>query len=194
MSYVLWIAVSTKWLNINAFSTGPVLVIGSVMEMNEASIALKIAEEELQKFKKQVETYTSKVSDHKFKICLTDRNIRKMDQKLTRIRNQIDMLRKQRQSLADLQQKVRRSVHVLSILNGQVNVLEQHTRVYILYEYVLQVMEEVMQTAEEITGNELLCDTEVLRLVKKMRQNNRHLRAICASQNNSGAENFLNYM
>lgn len=162
--------------------------------MNEASKALKIAEEELQKFKKQVETYTSKVSDHKFKIFLTDRNIRKMDQKLTRIRNQIGMLRKQRQSLSELQQKVRCSVHVLSILSGQVNVLEQHTRMYILYEYVLQVMKEVMQTAEKITGNELLCDTEVLRLVKKMRQNNRHLRAICASQNNAGAENFLNYM
>ncbi|KAG7324571.1 hypothetical protein KOW79_012587 [Hemibagrus wyckioides] len=173
---------------------GPALMIGSVIEMNEASKALKIAEEELQKFKKQVETYTSKVSDHKFKIVQTDRNIRKMDQKLKRILNQIDMLKKQRRSLAELQLKVRRSVHVLSILSGQVNVLEQHTRVYIVYEYVLQVMEEVMQTAEEITGNKLLCDTEVLRLVGKMRQNNRHLRAICASRNNAGAENFLNYM
>ncbi|KAK3558636.1 hypothetical protein QTP86_022957 [Hemibagrus guttatus] len=173
---------------------GPALVIGSVIEKKQASEALKIAEKELQEFKKQVETYTSKVSDHKFKIFLTDRNISKMDQKLTGIRNEIRVLKKQRRSLAELQVKVRRSVHVLSILSGQVNVLEQHTRMFILYENVLEVMEEVMQTAEEITGNELLCDTEVLRLVGKMRQNNRHLRAVCASRNNAEAKNFLNYI
>ncbi|MGL4646901.1 MAG: hypothetical protein ACRCVL_07350, partial [Cetobacterium sp.] len=136
-----------------------------MIELKEASEAIKIAEEELQKFKNQVDTYTSKVHDHKYQIVQTDLNIDEMDQKLTEIRNDIYMVQKQRRSLAELQLKMRRAVHVLSVFSGQVNVLELHTRRFILHESVLQVMEEVMKSAGEITGNEMLCNTEVSRLI-----------------------------
>ncbi|XP_060742474.1 uncharacterized protein LOC132856763 [Tachysurus vachellii] len=174
---------------------GPALVIGSMIELKEASEAIKIAEEELQKFKNQVDTYTSKVHDHKYQIVQTDLNIDEMDQKLTEIRNDIYMVKKQRRSLAELQLKMRRAVHVLSVFSGQVNVLELHTRRFILHESVLQVMEEVMKSAGEIAGNELLCNTEVSRLIRKMKQTDRHLRAICASQNNATDDSvMLNYI
>ncbi|KAK3525097.1 hypothetical protein QTP86_015271 [Hemibagrus guttatus] len=48
----------------------------------------------------------------------------------------------------------------------------------------MKVMEDVMKAIEQITGNELLYSNDLPRLISQMKENNRRLAAICASENN----------
>lgn len=166
-------------------------MIGGAIQMAEASQAIEVAEEEMRKFKKQVDKYTDKVSDYMTEITKTTVYISAIDHTLGQIRDDIRTMKQHRQLVSELQGKTRKAVHLLSVLSGKVNVFERQTRRFILQESVMEVMEEVMHPAEEIAENELLCNGGMSRLVDKMRKNVRHLRAIRASRNSDEDGSFL---
>ncbi|KAF4081607.1 hypothetical protein AMELA_G00163430 [Ameiurus melas] len=163
---------------------GPMMVIGGAIEMAEASHAIEIAEEELEKYKNRAEKYAHKVRGHVFTISQTRSRIGEIDRKLTHIREDIHVVKKQRWVVAELQRKVRTAVHLLSVLIGKVSVFERQTRRFILHGSMIKVMEEVMGSTEEIAGNELLCNRGMVRLLHKMKENKRRLRSVCALRNN----------
>lgn len=167
------------------------MVIGSAIEMAEASHAIEIAEEELEKFKNRAEKYAHRVHGHASAISRTTSRIGEIDRTLTRLRQDIHVVKKQRWFVAESQRKARSAVHLLSVLSGKVGVFERQTRVFVLHGSVVKVMEELMKSTEEIAGNELLCNGGMARLLHKMRENNRRLRSLCASQNTDEDERLL---
>ncbi|MCJ8749411.1 hypothetical protein PDJAM_G00175950 [Pangasius djambal] len=164
---------------------GSAMVIGGAVELDQAQHAVRVAEEEVRKSETEVEKYKHKVSDYESRISQTKRDISQKDDKLKQTREEIQRVKKQIESVAEFQQKVRRAVHLLGALSGRVRVAEHQTRRFILQEPVMKVMEDVMEATKEITGNELLYNKDMLKLLDQMRENNRSLAAICASENNT---------
>ncbi|KAB5517595.1 hypothetical protein PHYPO_G00168930 [Pangasianodon hypophthalmus] len=165
---------------------GSAMVIGGAVELDQAQHAVRVAEEEVRKSETEVEKHKHKVSDYESKISQTKRDISQKDGKLKQTREEIQKVKKQIKYVADFQEKVRRAVQLLGVLSGRVSVAEHQTRRFILQEPVMRVMEDVMKATEQITGNEVLCNKDMLRLIDQMKENNRCLAAICASENNTG--------
>ncbi|XP_053087222.1 cancer-associated gene 1 protein-like [Pangasianodon hypophthalmus] len=161
---------------------GSAMLIGGVIEMDQAARAIRVAEEEVEKSETEVEEYEHKVSDYESKISQTKRDIRQKDDKLKHTREEIQKVNKQIESVADFQQKVRRAIHLLGALSGRVSVAEHQTRRFILQEPVMKVMEDVMMATEQITGNEPLYDNNLPRLINQLKENSQRLAAICASE------------
>ncbi|MCJ8749400.1 hypothetical protein PDJAM_G00176000 [Pangasius djambal] len=164
---------------------GSAMVIGGVVELDQAARAVRVAEEEVRKSDTEVKKYESKVSEYESKISQTRCDIRQKDDKLKHTREEIQRVKKQIESVADFQQKVRRAVQLLGVLSGRASVAKHQTRRFILQEPVMKVMEDVMKATEQITGNELLYDIDMPRLIDRMKENSQRLAAICASENSS---------
>ncbi|XP_072530497.1 uncharacterized protein [Salminus brasiliensis] len=149
---------------------GSAMVIGGTIGLCKAFDAVKKAEEEERDSEKTVDRYKGKVSDYEWKISQNERNIRQNRDRKEQICTDIQKVKEQRAAVADLQVKVRRAVHLLSVLSGRANVVEGQTRRHIVLEPVMKVMEEVMKAAGEITGNQLLADEGIPRLVNTVRE------------------------
>lgn len=162
------------------------MVIGGAVELDQAEHAVRVAEEEVRKSDNEVRKYEYKVSDYQSKISQTRSDINQRDDKLKQIREGIQKVKKQRESVADFQKKARSAVQLLGVLSGRASVAEHQTRRFILQEPVMKVMEEVMKATKEITGNELLYNKDVSRLLDQMKENNQRLAAICASEKSTG--------
>ncbi|KAF7686498.1 hypothetical protein HF521_015860 [Silurus meridionalis] len=165
---------------------GSAMVIGGAVELDQATHAVNMAKEEVKKSEREVEKYNHKVSDYEYKIFQTNCDISQKDEKLKQKREEIQKVKKQIESVAEFQNKVRSAVHLLSVLSGKASVAEHQTRRFILQEPVVKVMEDVMKAANEITGNELLYNEDIPRLIGQMKENNQRLTTICASENNEG--------
>ncbi|KAI5087514.1 hypothetical protein C0J45_22913 [Silurus meridionalis] len=154
---------------------GSAMVIGGAVDLDQATRAVNAAEEEVMKSEREVEKYKHKVSDYESKISQTNCDISQKDEKLKQKREEIQKVKKQIESVAEFQNKVRRAVHLLSVLSGKASVAEHQTRRFILQEPVMKVMEDVMKAANEITGNEFLYNEDIPRLIDQMKENNQRL-------------------
>ncbi|XP_046700406.1 uncharacterized protein LOC124382256 [Silurus meridionalis] len=164
---------------------GSAMLIGGAVELDQATHAVNVTKEEVKKSEREVEKYNHKVSDYEYKIFQTNCDISQKDEKLKQTREEIQKVKKLVESVAEFQNKVRSVVHLLSVLSGKASVAEHQTRRFILKEPVVKVMEDVMKAVNEITGNELLYNEDIPRLIDQMKENNQRLTAICASQNSS---------
>lgn len=153
------------------------------VELDQATRAVRSAEEEVRNFESQVENYRSKVSEYEGKITQTEQNITHKKDQADEIHKKIQKVKEKRKAVADLQIKVRKIVHILSILSGKASVVEAQTRKFILLGPVMKVLEELLNTAEEIFKNQLLSNQSIQKLIYKMREHNQKLAAICASSN-----------
>ncbi|KAL7826672.1 hypothetical protein AOLI_G00318810, partial [Acnodon oligacanthus] len=169
---------------------GPAMAIGGAIEIDEASHAAKVAEEEVRSSESQVEKYRSKVSEYKQKISQTESDIKQKRDKVEQIRNKTQKVKEQRGAVADFQEKVRKAVHVLGGLSGKARVAEIQTRRFILQKPVMKVMEDLMKAAGEITGNQLLSAEGIPKLLSEIKENNRKLAAICASDSSAEHEGY----
>ncbi|KAI5087518.1 hypothetical protein C0J45_22917, partial [Silurus meridionalis] len=160
---------------------GSAMVIGGAIKLNQATRAVNAAKEEVKKSEREVEKYNHKVSDYEYKIFQTNRDISQKHEKLKQKREEIQKVKKQIKSVAEFQNKVRSAVHLLSVLSGKASVAEHQTRRFILQEPVMKVMEDVMKAANEFTGNELLYNEDIPRLIDQMKENIQRLTATCAS-------------
>ncbi|XP_060721277.1 leucine zipper protein 1-like [Tachysurus vachellii] len=159
---------------------GPAMIIGGVGELNQTNKAVQVAQEEVRKSENEVRNYELKVSHYVSKISQTVRDISQKDDQVKQIREGIKKVKKQSQSVAEFQGKVRGAVNLLGVLSGRVSVAHGLTRRSILQEPVMKVMEDVMKAIEQITGNELLYRNDLPRLINQMKENNQRLAAICA--------------
>lgn len=169
---------------------GSAMVIVGAVELSEASDAVKTAKEEEENSESEVDKYRSKVSDYNSQISQTKHKIsQKLDQ-VEQIRQKIQKLKEQKTAVADLQENVRKAVHILSILSGRVSVVECQTRTFIYLKAVMQVIEDVMKSAGDIGGSQLLCNRGVPQLLDIIRENSRKLAAVCDSSNDAGDEEY----
>ncbi|KAF4080823.1 hypothetical protein AMELA_G00175700 [Ameiurus melas] len=161
------------------------MLIGGGIEIHQAGNAIIEAEEEVKKSDAEVNQYECKVSDYESKISQTKRDISEKDDKLKQKCEEIQKVKKQCKSVADFQKKVRSAVHLLDVLSGRASVTEHQTRRFILQEPVMKVMEDVMKATEEITGNKVLYNNGMPKLLKQLKKNSKRLAAICASEDSS---------
>ncbi|XP_047665679.1 uncharacterized protein LOC125138318 [Tachysurus fulvidraco] len=159
---------------------GPAMMIGGGVELDQANKDVQVAQEEVRKSENEVRNYEMKVSHYVSKISQTEYDISQKNVQLNQIREGIEKVKKQSQSVAEFQGKVRGAVHLLGVLRGRVSVAEGLTRRSILQEPVMMVMEDVMKAIEQITGNELLYHNDLPRLINQMKENNQRLADICA--------------
>ncbi|KAF4080822.1 hypothetical protein AMELA_G00175670 [Ameiurus melas] len=161
------------------------MVIGGAIEISQSEHAVRVAEEEVRKSDTEVKKYQCKVSEYKSKISQTSHDISEKDDKLKQTHDRIQKLKKLVESLAEFQEKMRSAVHLLCVLSGRVSVAEHQTRRFILQESVMKVMEDVMKATEKITGNELLYNNDMPRLLDQLKENSQRLADICALEENS---------
>ncbi|XP_072531212.1 uncharacterized protein [Salminus brasiliensis] len=169
---------------------GSVMIASGAAELDQSARAVRAAEEEVRSFETEVEMFQNKVSDYRWRISRTEDDIRQKRDRMEQIRTEIRRVKEQRASVADLQEKVRGAVHILSVLSGKADVVEVQTRRFILLEPVMKVMEDVMKSAGDIGGSQLLFDEGLPRLLDRMRENNRKLAAICDSFNDAEDEGY----
>ncbi|XP_072531209.1 uncharacterized protein [Salminus brasiliensis] len=189
-AFVTGVGVGLFIIPVAGWIAGSALVVGGITEMEEASEAIKVAEKEESESESDVEMYRDKVSDYKAEISQAKQDIRQNRDRKEQICTDIRKVKEQRAAVADLQVKVRRAVHILSVLSGRAKVVEGQTRRHIVLEPVMKVMEEVMKAAGEITGNQLLFNGDIPRLLDAMRGNNRKLAAICSWSSDAEDEGY----
>lgn len=152
------------------------MLIGGATELDQASHAVRVADEEVKQSDNEVKIYERKVSHYKSKITQTERDISQKNDKLKQTREEIQTVKKQIERLADFQTKARNAVHLLSVLSAKARVIK--SRRFILQEPVMKVMEDIMSVTNELTGNKLLYDKDMSRLFDQMKKNNQHLEDI----------------
>ncbi|XP_047672441.1 centrosomal protein of 112 kDa-like isoform X2 [Tachysurus fulvidraco] len=159
---------------------GSAMIISGAVELDQANKSVQVAQEEVRKSENEVRNYEMKVYHYVSKISQTEYEISQKNVQLNQTREGIEKVKKQSQSVAEFQGKVRGAVNLLGVLRGRVSVAEGLTRRSILQEPVMKVMEDVMKSIEQITGNELLYRNDLPRLINQMKENNQRLAAICA--------------
>ncbi|XP_017337430.1 uncharacterized protein LOC108273005 [Ictalurus punctatus] len=164
---------------------GAAMVTGGAVEINQSAHAIREAEDEVRKSDTEVKKYQCKVSEYESKISQTRRDISEKDDKLKQTHEEIQKVKKQIESVAEFQEKMRSAVHLLDVLSGRASVAEHQTRRFILQEPVMKVMEDVMKATEKITGNELLYNNDMPKLLNQLKENSQRLTDICASENSS---------
>ncbi|KAI4896568.1 hypothetical protein NFI96_024819 [Prochilodus magdalenae] len=158
---------------------GSIMLAAGGAELDQASRAVRAAEEEVRNSESQMERFKGNVYKHQSKIYQVEQDIRQKHDKVERIHKDIQKVKEHRETVAEFQQKVRRTVHILSVLSGKISVAECQTRRFILQKPVMKVMEDLMKSAEDIAGNQLLCNEGMLSLINAMKENNGTLAAIC---------------
>ncbi|KAF5890088.1 cancer-associated 1 protein-like isoform X2, partial [Clarias magur] len=145
--------------------TGPAMMIGGGVELDQAGRAVSMAKEEVKKSETEVNKYGSKVPEYESKISQIKCDISQKDEKLKQTREGIGKAKKQIASVAEFQKKARSAIQLLGVLSGRANAAELQTRRFILQEPVVKVMDDVMKATEQITGNELLNSNDMPRLI-----------------------------
>lgn len=151
--------------------------------MDQASIGIKAAREEVDKWEFQVRLYRNKVSQCQSQIFEVKRQIGDADDNIYRAEAELRALSGRREAVADVQAKMRSVVHHLGVLSGVGSVAELHTRRQVLLEPVVKVMEEMTTALGRITGDQLLNTRGIRALMERMKTNQRQLQQLAnASQ------------
>ncbi|KAI4883603.1 hypothetical protein NFI96_014292 [Prochilodus magdalenae] len=157
----------------------PIMLAAGGVELDQALHAVREAEEEVRNSESQMEKFKSNMSKYQSEIHQVEQDIRQKHDKVERIHEEIQRVKEKRETVAEFQQNVRRTVHILSVLSGKISVAECQTRRFILQKPVMKVMEDLMKSAEDIAGNQLLCNEGMLSLINAMKENSGKLAAIC---------------
>ncbi|KAI4896567.1 hypothetical protein NFI96_024818, partial [Prochilodus magdalenae] len=157
----------------------PIMLAAGGVELDQALHAVREAEEEVRNSESQMKKFKGNVYKHQSKIHQVEQDIRQKHDKVERIHEDIQKVTEHRETVAEFQNKVRRTVHILSVLSGKISVAESQTRRFILQKPVMKVMEDLMESAEDIAGNQLLCNEGMLSLINAMKENSGKLAAIC---------------
>ncbi|XP_043116385.1 uncharacterized protein LOC122360109 [Puntigrus tetrazona] len=171
-------------LPIAGWIAGPIMMATADQAWKESLDAIQAAEEEIQKCKENANRYTRQKFDYKINILNTEAEIIRTNTALIKIENKIKDVKKYLKETTDIQEKVRGAVMSLSVLSGRVTVLERQTQCFILWQPVVQAMEDVVRAVGNITENWLLYRHGAPFYINALREDVRRL-ALCNSPNES---------
>ncbi|KAK9977116.1 hypothetical protein ABG768_018937 [Culter alburnus] len=169
---------------------GPIMLGVGLGELNEASNAIRAAEEEQRKFNSQVEENTKKVTEYQSKISGTQNEIEQISEALKRIEREVEEVQNNLENTGNIQEMVRSAVNLLSVLSGRVNVLEKQTQHFVHWLPVVKIMEDVMKAVINIAENRFLYGDGNPGLINTLRENVGGLVALCNSPSNSEYGNY----
>lgn len=164
---------------------GIIMISVGASEIVKASNAIREAENELKIQESEVNEKSMKVSDYQSKIATIQNETEETVKLLNKLEKETEELKQHLQFTADIQETVRRAVTLLTVLNGRVTVLEKQTQSFILWEPVINAMEDVIKAAENVAGNQLLYSQGLPGFINTLRENIGGIRALCNSPNNS---------
>ena len=162
------------------------MVIGGQIDMIEASEAAGTARREIENCESQVRSYSGKVSEYRNLIHKAVCDIQEVDCRIREMEAKRRGVSVKREVVADVQAKVRRTVHQLGLLCGVGSVAELQTRRLILLEPVMKVMEEMTTALGQITGDDLLHTEGIKSLMWDMRKNQNELKQLADTNNGDG--------
>ncbi|XP_016396375.1 uncharacterized protein LOC107730152 [Sinocyclocheilus rhinocerous] len=169
---------------------GPIMISEGQRAFQDASNALRDAEWEKQNCESQVRNWIAKVFHYEENIFKTQTEIEQANEALKRIEWKIEEVQEHLTGTAGIQEVVRRSVNLLSVLSGRVTVLERQTQRFILWQPVVKSMEDVMKAIVNIAENRLLYSEGVPGLINTLRENVGGLLALCNSPSNSENDSY----
>ncbi|KAG7222239.1 hypothetical protein INR49_027540 [Caranx melampygus] len=155
-----------------------VLTIGGAVEMDQTTDAVRRAKREVDSCSSQVRSYSDKVSDCSSSISKAQRDIRETDSKIHETNAKLQDMSVRRRLAADLQSKLRHTVHQLGLLYGVGSVTEFHTRRLIMRKPVMELMEEMTTVLSQVFRSELLHAEGLSSLMWHMRVNLDQLNAL----------------
>ncbi|KAK2903269.1 hypothetical protein Q8A67_007982 [Cirrhinus molitorella] len=164
-------------------SEGPIMMSKGIQGSNEASKAIRAAEEEKQKCKERVNYYYANQLEYQSKIFWTQFEIQQTNNALNRIEVEIKKVQKNLEDTADIQGKVREAVNSLSVFSGRVTAVEKQTQRFILWKPVVKAMEDVVKAVVNIAENRLLYSDGAPSFINALRENVGRL-ALCNSPDN----------
>ncbi|XP_031436472.1 uncharacterized protein LOC105909796 [Clupea harengus] len=157
---------------------GPAMMIGGQIDMIVASEAAGTARREIENCESQVRSYSGKVSEYWNLIHKAVCDIQEVDCRIREMEAKRRGVSVKREVVADVQAKMRRTVHQLGLLCGVGSAAELQTRRLILLEPVMKVMEEMTTALGQITGDDLLHTEGIKSLMWDMKKNQNKLRQL----------------
>ena len=152
-------------------------------DMNRASDAVDGANKEVENCESQVSSYSDKVSECWSLIPKAVCDIQEVDCRIREMEAKRRGVSVKREVVANVQAKMRRTVHQLGLLCGVGSVAELQTRCQILLEPVMKVMEEMTTALGQITGDDLLHTEGIKSLMWDMKKNQNKLKQLADTNN-----------
>ncbi|XP_052435062.1 uncharacterized protein LOC127975226 isoform X1 [Carassius gibelio] len=169
---------------------GPIMMSEGQRGFEEASNALREAEWVKQNCESQVRNWTAKVFHYEGVISKTQTELEQTNEALKRTERKIEEVQKHLTSTGEIQEVVRRTVNLLSVLSGRVTVLERQTQRFILWQPVVKVMEDVMKAVVNIAENQFLYSDGAPGLINTLRENVGGLLALCNTPSDSENDSY----
>ncbi|RXN28172.1 hypothetical protein ROHU_019498 [Labeo rohita] len=182
--------VGVSMIPIAGWIAGPAIFFNGVNTIVDASQAIRDAENELEENYSKVMKNRKRVSNYQSTICNIEREIKETDKVLNKIQRQTEELKQHLEVTAAFQEMVRKAVNLLSVLTGRVTVLEKHTQRFILWQPVINVMEDVLKAAGNVAENQFLYSQGASVLINTLRENVGELQALCNSPSNSEYDSY----
>ncbi|KAL0172558.1 hypothetical protein M9458_032869 [Cirrhinus mrigala] len=170
---------------------GPIMMSEGERGFEEASNALRDAEWDKQNCESDVRNCNEKVFHYEGIISRTQTEIDQTSEALKRIEVEIKEVQKHLEDTGNIQNMVRRSVNLLSVLSGRITAVERQTQRFILWQPVVNAMEDVMKAVVIISENQLLYNDGVPgHLINTLKENVGGLLALCNSPSNSEYDSY----
>nr|XP_023655906.1 uncharacterized protein LOC111837793 [Paramormyrops kingsleyae] len=155
-------------------------------DLNNATDAKNRAQSEVHNWEREVASSSQGVSDCQTKINQKTQEISQVNTSVEVLGRTIEDVTKQRFVIADIQEKFRNAVRVLTNLAGIAKVGEIQTRKFILFEPLMTVLEEifkcVLQTSEK-KGQLQSVETTLKPIQSAFEENVRKMKALCDKGN-----------
>uniref|UniRef100_A0A3B3S813 Uncharacterized protein n=1 Tax=Paramormyrops kingsleyae TaxID=1676925 RepID=A0A3B3S813_9TELE len=154
-------------------------------DLNNATEAKTQAESEVQSWEGEVARTSQSVSDCETEINQKTQEISQVNTSLEVLERTIEDVTKQRFVLADVQEKIRNAVRVLTDLAGIAKVGEIQTRKVILFEPLMTVVEETFKCILQMSEKgQLQCVETTLKPIQSaFEENVRKMKALCDKEN-----------
>ncbi|XP_048865286.1 uncharacterized protein LOC125739325 [Brienomyrus brachyistius] len=151
-------------------------------DMNNANDAKNQAQSEVHNWERQVASSSLGVSDCQTKINQKTQEISQANTSLDVLRRTIEDVTQQRLDIADVQEKFRNAVRVLTDLAGIAKVGEVQTRKFILFEPLMTVLQEIFKCVLQMSDKKghLQCVETTLKPIQSaFEENVRKMKALC---------------
>ncbi|KAL0172562.1 hypothetical protein M9458_032873 [Cirrhinus mrigala] len=166
---------------------GPIMMSEGERGFEEASNALRDAQWDKLDCESQVRNCNEKVFHYEGIISRTQTEIEQTSEALKRIEVEIKEVQKHLEDTGNIQNMVRRSVNLLSVLSGRITAVERQTQRFILCQPVVKAMDDVMKAVVIIAENN---DGIPGRLINTLRKKVGELQALCNSPSNSEHDSY----
>ncbi|XP_023697211.2 uncharacterized protein [Paramormyrops kingsleyae] len=155
-------------------------------DLNNANDAKNQAQNEVYNWERQVASSSQGVSDCQTKVNQKTQEISEVNTCLESLQRTIEDITQQRFVIADIQEKFRNAVRVLTDIAGIAKVGEAQTRKFILFEPLMTVLEEIFKCVLQMSekkGQLQSIETTLKPIQSAFVENVTKMKALCAEGN-----------